>query len=129
MRLAGCAERADAVERRAEPVFLGLQVIADLQVQPEPLGGAEVPGQPKRRVCGDATLAVDDLIDPPAGTSIALASWYWLTPSGWRNSCSRISPGCTGGMTVFSATGSSLVIINDLPIFRPGVGPGDVTLL
>jgi hypothetical protein len=63
--LARRAERADAVELRAEPVFLDLQVVAGLQVYPESLGGAEVPGQPQRGVCGDAALAVDDLVDPP----------------------------------------------------------------
>jgi predicted ATPase len=35
-----------------------------------------------------------------AGTPISFASWYWLTASGLRNSSSRISPGCTGAMTV-----------------------------
>jgi len=63
--LARCAERADAVEFGAKPVLLGLQVITGLQVQPEPLGSAEVPGQPQRRVRSDAALAVHDLIDPP----------------------------------------------------------------
>ena len=43
LRLARCAERADAFECAAQSVLLGLQVIAGLQVQPEPLGGAEVP--------------------------------------------------------------------------------------
>jgi hypothetical protein len=106
------------MERGAEPVLFDLQVVAGLQVQPEPLGGAEIPGQPQRGVRGNAVLAVDDLVDPPAGTSTALASRYWLTPSGARNSSCRISPGCTGDMTVSSATGSSLVIVNDLHIGR-----------
>jgi hypothetical protein len=42
--LARCAERADGVKLCAQPVLLDLQVIAGLQVQPEPFGGAEVPG-------------------------------------------------------------------------------------
>ena len=42
--LARCAERADAVESGAQPVLLGLQIVASLQVQPEPLGCTEVPG-------------------------------------------------------------------------------------
>src|ERR1700722_17773018 len=65
LRLARCAERADAVEFGAESVLLGLQVIAGLQVQPEPLGSAEVPGQPQRGVRGDPALAVHDLVNPP----------------------------------------------------------------
>src|SRR5579875_950712 len=60
----GC-ERADAVERIAQPVLLHLQVIAGLQVAPEPLRGAEEPRQPQRRVGADAPLAVHDLVDPP----------------------------------------------------------------
>jgi len=51
------------MRRGVEPVFLDLQVIAGLQVQPEPLAGAEVPGQPQRGIRGDAALAVDDLVD------------------------------------------------------------------
>jgi hypothetical protein len=46
-RSAGGAQRPDLVERVAEPVFLGLQVIPGLQVDPEPLGGAEETGQPQ----------------------------------------------------------------------------------
>jgi hypothetical protein len=40
----------------------------------------------------------------PAGEQRPLASWYWLTPSGPRNSSRRISPGCTGAMTVSAVT-------------------------
>src|ERR1035437_7210981 len=35
------AQRADVIERGAEPVSLGFQVVAGLQVQPEPLRGTE----------------------------------------------------------------------------------------
>src|ERR1022692_1093974 len=59
------AERADAVEGGAEPVFLELEVVAGLEVHPESFRGAEVAGEPQRGVGGDAPLAVDDLIDPP----------------------------------------------------------------
>src|SRR5260221_14210302 len=65
-RAAGCLsagdrEWADAVEGIAEPVFFHLQVIARLQVDPEPLRRAEETGQPQRRVRADATLAVHNL--------------------------------------------------------------------
>ena len=44
------AQRADVIERGAQPVLFHLQVIAGLQVHPEPLRGAEVPGQAQRGV-------------------------------------------------------------------------------
>jgi hypothetical protein len=44
MILAGGREWADAVERIAETVFFYLQVVAGLQVDPEPLRGAEETG-------------------------------------------------------------------------------------
>jgi hypothetical protein len=47
-RSAGGGEGVDLLQRVAEPVFLDLQVMAGLQVDPEPLGGAEEPGQPQR---------------------------------------------------------------------------------
>ena len=62
---AGRAQRADVVQRAAQPVLFHLEVVAGLQVQPEPLRSAEVPGQAQRGVRGDAPLAVDDLVDPP----------------------------------------------------------------
>jgi S-adenosylmethionine synthetase len=62
---AGRAQRADVLQRAAQPVLFHLEVVAGLQVQPEPLRGAEVPGQAQRGVRGDAPLAVDDLVDPP----------------------------------------------------------------
>ena len=54
----------DLVEGGAEVVLLDLEVVAGLQVEPEPVGGAEVARQPQRGVGCDPALAVDDLIDP-----------------------------------------------------------------
>ena len=76
--LARWAERADAVEFGAESVLLGLQVIAGLQVQPEPLRSAEVPGQLQLGVHSDPALAVNDLVDPP-GRDIDRLSQLILT--------------------------------------------------
>jgi hypothetical protein len=116
--LARRAERADAVELRAEPVFLDLQVVAGLQVYPESLGGAEVPGQPQRGVCGDAALAVDDLVDPPGRDIYRLGQPVLANAQRREELLQQDLPRCTGGMTVSSAPGSSLVIVNDLDIFR-----------
>jgi hypothetical protein len=44
-------------------VLLELKVVTGLQVEPEPVAGAEVAGQPERGVGGNPTLAVDDLVD------------------------------------------------------------------
>ena len=47
------------------PVALGLEFEPDLDVEPEALGSAEVPREPKSGVSGDAALAEDDLVDTP----------------------------------------------------------------
>jgi hypothetical protein len=53
------------VEHRPESVFLDLEVVARLQVHPEPLGSSEETSQPKRGIGADPPLAVHDLVDPP----------------------------------------------------------------
>ena len=50
-------------------VALGLEFEPNLEVEPEALGGAEVPREPKSRVSGDAALAEDDLVDAPGGNT------------------------------------------------------------
>jgi hypothetical protein len=47
----------------AEPVPFDLQVVSRLQVQPEPLRGAEEARKTKCRVCRDGALSMDDLVD------------------------------------------------------------------
>jgi uncharacterized protein YbbK (DUF523 family) len=44
-------------------VALDLELEPNLEVEPEALGGAKVPREPKSRVSGDAALAKDDLVD------------------------------------------------------------------
>ena len=53
-------------------VALGLEFEPNLKVEPEALGGAEVPREPKRGVSGDAALAEDDLVDTPGGNTNVL---------------------------------------------------------
>lgn len=54
----GCSERLDLLKRAGKSVALDLHVVAALKVQPESLGGPEIPGEPQRRVGADASLAV-----------------------------------------------------------------------
>ncbi len=61
--LSGGPERLDSVNPVAQGTPLDPQFIVGLQVHPELFGGAEVPRQPNRRVCGDPPLAVHDLVD------------------------------------------------------------------
>ena len=49
-----------------DAVALGLEFESNLKVEPEALGGAEVPRQPKGGVSSNAPLAEDDLVDTPA---------------------------------------------------------------
>src|SRR5712692_5492171 len=59
-----------------------------------------------------------------AGTPISLASWYWLTASGLRNSSSRISPGCAGAIILSAAILPPLsVVVSNFHVLGPGIGP------
>ncbi len=55
-----------------DAVALGLEFEPNLEVEPEALGGAEVPREPKSGVSGDAALAEDDLVDTPGGNTNVL---------------------------------------------------------
>lgn len=59
-------------DARPGAVALGLEFESNLEVEPEALGGAEVPREPKRGVSGDAALAEDDLVDTPGGNTNVL---------------------------------------------------------
>src|SRR5208282_1689754 len=54
-----------ATQSVPQSVLLDLQVVANLQVQPEPLRCAEVPRQPKCGVRADRSGPVHNLVDPP----------------------------------------------------------------
>ena len=47
-------------------VAFGLEFEPNLEVEPEALGGGEVPREPKSGVSGDAALTEDDLVDTPS---------------------------------------------------------------
>jgi hypothetical protein len=61
--LSGVLQRLDLVECVDKAITLEFEVVPPLEVHPEPLGRAEVPSHPERRVGRDATLAVHDLVD------------------------------------------------------------------
>ena len=88
----------DLVEDGGEAVAFGLEVVAGLQVHPEPFGGAEVACEPEGGIGADATLAVHDLVDAsrrhPDGNGEAVLG----DAERFRYSSARISPGWIGGM-------------------------------
>jgi hypothetical protein len=61
----GC-EGLNVVEYRTEPVLLNLEVVARLQIHPEPLRSSEEASQAQRGVGADPALTVNDLVDPPS---------------------------------------------------------------
>jgi hypothetical protein len=60
----GGAKGLDAVQLRREVPSLGPKFVVSLQVHPELRRCSEVSSQPHRGVRSDATLSVDDLVDP-----------------------------------------------------------------
>lgn len=55
----GALERVDLVEEGAEVVLLDLEVVSGLQVEPEPVGRAEVAGQAPARAVSLGAVEVD----------------------------------------------------------------------
>ena len=53
----------DSAQRIPQRVFGAIELIAHLQVHPEPRGRTEVAGQPHRRISRNPALPVDDFID------------------------------------------------------------------
>lgn len=104
-------------------VLLHLQVVTGLEIEPEPVARAEVPRKAERRVRRDAPLAVHDLVMRRGGTPIATARRFWLRFRGSRKSSIRTSPGWIGAMVLIGVTSS--VVIDDLDVDGPGVGPGE----
>jgi len=94
----GALKGIDLFEGGAKMVLLDLEVVAGLQVEPEPVGGAEVAGQAQRGVRGDASLAVDDLVDPPWRDGDGDRQVVLGDLKGVRKSSRRTSPGWIGAM-------------------------------
>lgn len=63
-------------------VAVGLELESCLEVEPEALGGAEVPGEPKSGVRGDAAPAEDDLLDTPGRNTDVLCRSVLAEPVG-----------------------------------------------
>src|SRR5258706_8571023 len=84
-------------ETGTQTVLLCFEIMPGLDIQPEAL---EVPKYRARRNAVSAVTArlprTISLIRR-GGTPTSLASWYWLTSSGFRKSSRRTSPGVVGG--------------------------------
>src|SRR3990167_2994921 len=61
------AHRHLALQPFPEPLLLNLEIVAGLQVEPEPLRRTKIPGEPGRGVCGNRPLTMYDLINPTRG--------------------------------------------------------------
>ena len=53
----------DSAQRIPQRIFGMIELVAHLQVHPEPRGRTEVAGQPHRRISRNPALPVDDFID------------------------------------------------------------------
>ena len=56
-------KRSDSAQRIPQRVLGTIELIAHLQVHPEPRGRTEVAGQPHRRISRNPALPMDDFID------------------------------------------------------------------
>jgi len=100
----GCSgRRSDPDAHRFDPryldsvrVFLVVEVESGLQVGTEHCRSAEIAGKAQRGVRAGPRLLCTIALILGVGTPIAMASAFWLIPSGRRNSSRRISPGVSG---------------------------------
>ena len=70
------------------------EFVVGLQAEEKPLGHPEVAGQPQVGVGRHRPLAEDEFVDAARWYADSGASSFWLSSIGFRNSPSRISPGC-----------------------------------
>lgn len=75
-------QRADLAENGSETVAFDLRIVAALQIQPEPLRGAEIAGQPQAGVRADAPLTCTISSIQRGGTPMLTASLCWVIPNG-----------------------------------------------
>jgi hypothetical protein len=52
-------------QSRSETIPLHLEIVAGLQIQPEPITRAEIPCEPQGAICADGPGAMHDLVDAP----------------------------------------------------------------
>src|SRR5947209_8729450 len=52
-------------ELGAQMITLNLEIVPRLQIEPEAIARAKVPGQAEGLVCGDGSRAVHNLVNPP----------------------------------------------------------------
>jgi hypothetical protein len=81
------------IESGSQPVLLDLKIVAGLEIHPKPLRGPEITGQTKRRIRGDGTLALDDLVDAPRGNTDVLCHAVLADPHGDEELLKQNLPG------------------------------------
>ena len=107
----------------AGPVPLDLEFEPDLEVEPEPLGGAEVPRETKSGVGRDATLAEDDLVDPPWRNPNVLGEAVLTEPMRLEKLGQEDFAGVDG--SELRHGGHLLVVVDDLDVERVGDAPDE----
>ena len=119
-------ERLDLVEGAAEAVSLDLELVAALQVEPEPLARAEVAAGRRAVSAVMPRLPCTISLIRRGGTPIATATRCWVIPSGSMYSSRRISPGWIGSI-VGAVISSPLlsVVVHDLDIFWARCRPAE----
>src|SRR6266542_3983575 len=111
MRLAGRWRRLHSSDE-----LVHVEVVLGLKVQPEPLRGPKVPGQPKRGVRRNCPRAVDDLVDPTRRNSDVLGQPVLTDPHGLEELLSQY----LAWMDRWKSLGHHLllVVVHDLDVER-----------
>jgi hypothetical protein len=100
-------------------IFGDFEIVARLQIQPEPRCFVEVSSKPKRRIRRDARRSWTISEIRVTGPRKSSASLFMLTPRGFKYSSRRISPGWIGGRSFFlRRIGVSLIIVDHLHLVR-----------
>lgn len=77
--------------------FGNIEIVVDLQVEPELRWHPEIPPKTQRRARRDRTTPADNVVGPRAGHLDGIGKFVNAEAHGSRNASRSISPGCTGG--------------------------------
>jgi hypothetical protein len=118
-----CSEYRDFfLESASQCIALLFQVEARLQIQPKIIGRTEVASQAKRCVCGDSTLAMNDLVDSAWRHADVERESILRNPKRPEKILEQYLAWVDGGQFARSHS-SYLMIVDNLHIIRVAVTP------
>ena len=115
----------DLVQLVAVRLELNGKVVAVLEVHPEPVRGAQRPGQPESRVRADCPLSVHNLIDAPGRHVDRLRQPVLADPKRCEELLQQNLPRMNRRVSGTHVVLLFSVVVGDLDVSRAGRCPGE----